>query len=32
MLDVLFVAMTIAFFAIALAYTRACDRAIGRGE
>jgi hypothetical protein len=29
MLDVIYVAITIAFFVIALAYTRGCDRGIG---
>ncbi len=29
MLDVVYVAITVAFFAIALAYANACDRGIG---
>jgi hypothetical protein len=29
MLDIVFVATMVAFFAIALLYTRACDRGIG---
>ena len=29
MLDIVYVAITVAFFVIALAYTRACDRGIG---
>lgn len=29
MLDVLFVAICVAFFAIALAYTQACDHGLG---
>jgi len=29
MLDLLFVAMCVAFFALALAYTQACDRGVG---
>jgi hypothetical protein len=31
MLDVIYVAITVAFFVIALAYTRECDRGIGAG-
>jgi hypothetical protein len=29
MLDVVFVAVCVAFFALALAYTQACDRGLG---
>jgi hypothetical protein len=29
MLDVVYVALTVAFFVIALAYTTACDRGLG---
>jgi hypothetical protein len=32
MLDVMYVAMIVAFFVIALAYTRTCDRAIAAPE
>jgi len=29
MLDIIYVAITVAFFVLALAYARACDRGIG---
>lgn len=29
MLDIIYVAITLAFFVLALAYARACDRGIG---
>jgi len=32
MLDLLYLIMIVAFFAIALLYTRACDRGVGVGE
>lgn len=32
MLDLLYVAITLAFFALCVAYTFACDRIIGRDE
>jgi hypothetical protein len=31
MLDLIFVLMTVAFFAVALGYTAACDAGIGAG-
>jgi len=32
MADLVFVLLTIAFFAVTLAYTRACDRGLGNQE
>lgn len=32
MLDLVYVAMTVAFFLVALAYVRVCDRGIGGRE